>query len=408
MPHGIHRVTIRRIAGLVLIATSASLLAISKPANNRPISHLGLRQNLLDGGREFAAAIERTTPVSHAVARRMCDADVRQCQALCDCSQCVPWEEGQAGEYAEHARIAPVTVYRLRAEDQIRCVYRITRNESPRPYELNVGDEVRLESFSDPNLTRSLIIQPDGTATLPFLGQVKAAHLTVPQLQDYLVDAYKQYYKPPAPAITVTPVHVNTKLEDLRAAVDTRGGIGGQGLVVKVTPDGSISLPAVGAVPVQGLTLDEAGRELNLRYAREVEGIEVTPILDTRASRYVYVLGEVKLPGRYTLEGPTTVMQAISMGGSWNVGANLKQVVVFRRGEDWRLMATMLDLQCALAGKSKCPADEIWLGDSDVVLVPKGPILRADDFINLVFTRGLYGMMPFSTSYEFGLSTVLK
>jgi polysaccharide export outer membrane protein len=102
-------------------------------------------------------------------------------------------------------------------------------------------------------------------------------------------------------------------------------------------------------------------------------------------------------------------MQAISMGGSWNVGANLKQVVVFRRGDDWRLMATMLDLQDALAGKCKCPAGEIWLGDSDVVLVPKSAILRADDFINLVFTRGAYGVMPFTTSYEFGLaSTVLK
>ena len=121
------------------------------------------------------------------------------------------------------------------------------------------------------------------------------------------------------------------------------------------------------------------------------------------------MLGEVKLPGRYVLEGPTTVMQAISMGGSWNVGANLKQVVVFRRGDDWRLMATMVDLQGALAGKCKCPAGEIWLGDSDVVLVPKSPILQADDFINLVFTRGIYGVMPFSTSYEFGLAaTVVK
>ena len=202
---------------------------------------------------------------------------------------------------------------------------------------------------------------------------------------------------------------MNTKLDDLRATVDARAGTGGQGLEVRVTPDGTISLPAVGPVPVQGLTLEEVEREINLRYALEVEGIEITPILETRAPRYVYVLGEVKLPGRYALEGPTTVMQAISMGGSWNVGANLKQVVVFRRGDDWRLMATMVDLQGALAGKCKCPAGEIWLGDSDVVLVPKSTILQADDFINLVFTRGIYGVMPFSTSYEFGLAaTVVK
>ncbi len=339
---------------------------------------------------------------------RRIDSAIRLCQGVCECSPCVPWSPGDQGEYVEHARTAHVAVYRIRVDDMLRCFYRVTRNQTTKPYQLNVGDEVNVESFADANLSRlGLIIQPDGTITLRLLGQVQAAHLTVPQLTEALEKDYSKYYK--VPAITVTPVKVNTKLEDLRATIDARAGIGGQDLEVRVAPDGTISLPAVGPVPVQGLSLEEVEREINLRYALEVEGIEVTPILETRAPRYVYVLGEVKLPGRYVLEGPTTVMQAISMGGSWNVGANLKQVVIFRRGEDWRLMATMVDLQCALAGKSKCPAGEIWLGDSDVVLVPKSQILQADDFINLVFTRGIYGMMPFSTSYEFGLAaTVLK
>lgn len=321
----------------------------------------------------------------------------------------MPWMPGDQGEYVEHARTAHIAVYRIRVDDTLRCFYRLTRNQTTKPYQLNVGDEVSVESFADASLNRpTLTIQPDGTITLRLLGQVQAAHLTVPQLTEALEKDYSKYYK--VPAITVTPISVNAKLEDLRATVDgRRGGTGGQEIEVRVAPDGTISLPAVGPVPVQGLTLEEVEREINLRYALEVEGIEVTPILETRAPRYVYVLGEVKLPGRYVLEGPTTVMQAISMGGSWNVGANLKQVVIFRRGEDWRLMATMVDLQCALAGKSKCPAGEIWLGDSDVVLVPKSQILQADDFINLVFTRGIYGVMPFSTSYEFGLAaTVLK
>ena len=51
---------------------------------------------------------------------------------------------------------------------------------------------------------------------------------------------------------------------------------------------------------------------------------------------YVFVLGEVKTPGRFQLDSPTTVMQAISMAGSWNVGAHIDHIVVFRRGEDSR------------------------------------------------------------------------
>ena len=122
--------------------------------------------------------------------------------------------------------------------------------------------------------------------------------------------------------------------------------------------------------------------------------MEIIPVLVARAPRYVYVLGEVRTPGRFEMLGPTTALQALAMAGSWNVGANLSQIVVFRRGDDWRLMATMINLEGALRGKRPAPHGEIWLDDSDVIIVPKGRILEADDFINLVFTRGIYGVFP--------------
>jgi polysaccharide export outer membrane protein len=53
-----------------------------------------------------------------------------------------------------------------------------------------------------------------------------------------------------------------------------------------------------------------------------------------------------------------------------------------------------------------CPAGEIWLNDSDVIILPKSKILLCDDFINLVFTRGVYGVVPFGTSYSWGASTI--
>ena len=298
-----------------------------------------------------------------------------------------------------HARTAHVPQYRLRVDDQLDMIYRVTRDETSRPYKLNVGDEIRVESFTDPALTRDLILQPDGTITLRLLGQVHATGKTVTQLRDELEQLYLKYYK--VPSITVTPLKVNTKLEDLRATVDRRAGVGGQSQMVKVTPEGTVSLPVIGAVAAQGLTLPELQKELNERYREDIEGIEVVPVLVQRAPRFVYVLGEVRNPGRYELTGPTTVIQAISMAGSWNVGSNLRQVIVFRRGDDWRLMATMVNLQAALYGNQPCPQGEIWLSDSDVVLVPKDRILVADEFINLVFTRGIYGVFPMFVSLNF-------
>jgi len=335
-----------------------------------------------------------------------------------DCAHCAPsrrggwekarfifWQAYAQGEYVGHQRLAHVPEYRLRVDDELDLVYRLTREQTATPYRLNVGDEIRVESFTDPALDRDLIIQPDGTITLRLLGQVRATGRTVDQLRQHLEKAYRKYYK--VPAITVTPLKVNSKLEDLRAVVDNRYGIGGQSRVARVTPEGTIALPVLGSVPAQGLTLDELQQELNERYRQHIEGIEVIPVLVERAPRYVYVLGEVFRPGRYELTGPTTVLQAISMAGSWINGANLRQIVIFRRGDDWRLLATQVDLHAALHGKQPCPQGELWLSDSDVIIVPKGHILVMDDFIDLVFTRGIYGVLPLGATINFAkLSTL--
>lgn len=312
----------------------------------------------------------------------------------------IPWQAFAQGEYTGHDRLQHVPEYRIRVDDQLDFVYRITREEIGKPYTFEVGDELRVESFNDPQLQRDLQVMPDGTITLRLLGQVRVAKRTVDQVRDELNELYKEYYRDPA--ISVTPLKVDTRLEDLRASVDRRFGIGGQSQGARVTPEGTIQLPGIGSVPVQGLSINELGRELNARYAQVVEGMEVTPILTARAPRYIYVLGEVGQPGRIEMVGPMTAIQAIAAAGNWNVGGNLRQVVVFRRGDDWRLMATMLDLRGALYGKRPAPTDEIWLNDSDILIVPKSPILVLDDWISLVFTRGIYGVVPinFGVNYS--------
>ncbi|HWB11517.1 MAG TPA: polysaccharide biosynthesis/export family protein [Pirellulales bacterium] len=319
-----------------------------------------------------------------------------------DAARPIPWQRYAQGEYVGHERLRHVDQYRLRVDDELEFVFRLTRTETSTPYQLNVGDEVRIESLSDATLNRDLVVQPDGYVTLPLINEVRATQHTIPQLRDEIADLYRKFYK--EPAITVTPLRLNTRLEDLRATSDARFGFGGQSRRAKVTPEGTIQLPALGNVPVQGLTLMEVQRELHERLGRRFEGMEITPVLTQRAPRYIYVVGEVRTPGRYELTGPTTAMQAISIAGGWIYGGNLWNTVVFRRGDDWRLLATKLDLRGPLYGKRPCPADEIWLNDSDIVLVPKSGILVADNIISLLFTQGLYGIAPFSTATTFSIT----
>lgn len=304
------------------------------------------------------------------------------------------FQEYAQGEYVGRARLPHVPTYRLRVDDQMEFVYRVTRAKTPGPYRVNNGDEIQIESAAAPELQRTLIVLPDGTITLPLIGSVSAAGLTVEQLRKSLDDKFEKYYN--EPAITVTPIKVDTQLEDLRYTVSGRSGLGGQVLPGRITPEGTIQLPVVGSVPAQGLTIDEFRSELGERYVEQLRGIEVTPVLTQRAPRFVFVLGDVLNPGRYTLEGPTTVMQAISMAGSWTVGARIRNVVVFRRADDWRLIATVLDLKEAMLGYAPCPAGEIWVSDADLIIVPRSKLLRTTNFIELVFTRGLYGIIPFN------------
>ncbi len=305
----------------------------------------------------------------------------------------LPWDLFAYGEYIGPHRTPHVPVYRLRVNDDLDFVYRLTRERSSRAYLLNVGDRVRVESLADDNLDRELEVQPDGTITVRLIGEVIAAGRSTDELRMELEKRYTKFYR--VPSVTVTPIKVNTKLEDIRATVDSRQGQGGQSRSSRVSPDGTVQLPAIGCVPALGLTLDELKMEIDARYTQLVDGLEITPVLVQRAPRFIYVLGEVAQPGRFEMVGPTTVTQAIALAQGWNVGGNLNQIVIFRRAEDWRLLATKVDIRGAVFGRRPAPSDEIWLRDSDVVIVPKSPLKSTADAINLIFTTGIYQVAPF-------------
>ncbi len=338
-----------------------------------------------------------------------CQGACKNCIMGVDCATCcgeearwrdirpMPFSQYGPGGYAGPARFAHLSTYRLRPADQLQIFYLITRRQNTGEYRLTPGDQLMIESIADEDLLRGTLergleIQPDGTISVRLLGQVHAGGLTVAQLRNVLEERYKEFYD--EPAIDVTPVKTNTLAEDIRNAVGGQSGLEGQAVDVTVMPDGNIRLPGIGGMCVQGLSLMELKREINLRYAEVVVGLEVEPILVAQAPHFVHVLGEVADANRIQLEGPTTVLGGIAAAGGHLAGANLRQVVIMRRAEDWRLISTMLDLQGAVYGKRPTPADEIWLRDGDVIIVPARTIQRFDNWVQQVFVNGIYGVIP--------------
>ena len=340
----------------------------------------------------------------------ICGVDCSHCRAACDATwndtRRIPWSTFGPGEYVGPPRREHTFQYFLRVNDQLEVVFLRTRNKSSQPYIIGVGDRLRVESVTEAALNREIEVQPDGSIWLPLVGAVQAAGNTVAQLRDQLETQYRGFQT--VPQITVTPVAVAIPIQDVIDSVVTRYSAGGQSRQFTVTPEGTIQMPGIGSVYVQGLTLEELRRELEARYqAAFGPGLTLTPILSQKAPSYVFIGGEVKTPGRYQLEGPTTVMQAIALAGGWNVGGNTSQIVVFRRDENWCLKATKIDLKEPLYGKDPCPVTDVWLRDNDLVIVPKSRILVADDIINLYFTRGVYSAFPMIFTYNFGQGTIL-
>lgn len=298
----------------------------------------------------------------------------------------LPWQAFAQGEYVGPPREPHVPEYRLRVDDELEFAYRLTREVHGGAYQLEVGDVIRIESVIDAALTRNVTVQPDGTVDLLYLGPVRVARSTAEEVAKDLNQRYAKFYK--VTDVNVSRVKTQTRLDDLRAALDRPGPTGDQGRRLRITPEGTIALPAIGSVPAHGLTLDELKREADARYRALAPGVEVTPILAHRAPRYVFVIGEVRRPGRYDLAGPTTALQGLALAGGWNDCGDLSRVAVYRRADDWRLLATRVNLAAAVQGPCPSPADEIWLCDSDVIVVPKASGHWGGNALHHLFGRG--------------------
>lgn len=305
------------------------------------------------------------------------------------------------GEHLGPVRLPSTIDYRIRIGDQLRFVYILSREVLADTFPLQVGDQLFINSLTDETISlgnveqgRGVEIQSDGMLYLKMIGPMRAAGLTIPQLRRNLEEAYKKNIN--TPAIDIIPIRTNTLLEEIRSAVVAPVALTGQSFLDRVHPDGTVRLPKLGPVCVQGMTLDEVKREVNLRYRAIVAGLEIEPILDIEAQHFVFVYGQVRQPGRYELLGPTSVTQALALAQGAVPGANTREIVIFRRAEDWRLLATRVDIRGAHLGKVPTPADEIWLRDADLIIVPPTPIARFDNFVSQVFTQGIYGIFPFA------------
>ena len=131
-----------------------------------------------------------------------------------------------------------------------------------------------------------------------------------------------------------------------------------------VDPAGSVVLPLVGSIPIQGLTADCIAVRLTEALADGyLRDPDVTVSLDGFRSQPVSVLGAVKSPGLYYLEGPTTVLQMLSKAGGVS-SDGFDALRLTRAGNENDVV--MIPYQPLLSEGR----DNLILGAGDVLFVP--------------------------------------
>jgi polysaccharide export outer membrane protein len=103
---------------------------------------------------------------------------------------------------------------------------------------------------------------------------------------------------------------------------------------VVVRPDGKISLPAVGDVQVEGLTPEALSKNLQEALAHYIKIPKVSVIVKLVNSSKVYVLGQVKNPGAFPLQGDMTILQAIAQAGGFTDWAKKGGVILLRKTKE--------------------------------------------------------------------------
>ncbi len=138
--------------------------------------------------------------------------------------------------------------------------------------------------------------------------------------------------------------------------------------VVNVRPDGKISLPLIGDMQAAGLTteqLNEAIVEELKRYYKESPRVSV--ILQQVNSYAIYILGQVKAPGRHVVKTGTTFLQALSLSGGFGEFAATNRIIVRRQnGNKNGETAMRFRFKDVVAGKQ----NNILLKSGDTIIVP--------------------------------------
>ena len=171
----------------------------------------------------------------------------------------------------------------------------------------------------------------------------------------------------------------------------------------RVENDGQFSYPFLGRIKAGGSTAADIAALLRGKLAEGyLRNPQVTVEVDQFHSQSVFVMGEVRTPGKYVLSGSVSLIEALAQAGSPTPNAG-NQVLILHPKEPAKGSPTLelrdadvqrVNLREIESGKL---SENVTIRDGDTIFVPK-----ADRFfvIGLVRNPGSYVLEPNMTALQ--------
>ena len=156
-------------------------------------------------------------------------------------------------------------------------------------------------------------------------------------------------------------------------------------LRVSVDGEGYIQVPFLERIPVAGRSVAEIQTVLKEGFGRQFRNPWVVVEVEQHRSRPVYLVGQFNKPGVVYLQGPTNLLQAVSMASGMSENAHLSGARLWRAGE-----IAAIDMNALLIdGRAD---HNVYLEAGDTVVVPSNSDNKA--YVLGAVVRA--GAVPFS------------
>lgn len=267
---------------------------------------------------------------------------------------------------------------------------------NPTPYIIHPGDTFQLSVYNQPTLTSSVLIAPDGTASLPLIGILKLSGMNLEDASLLIENKLSRFLR--MPLVTLSPVNVSGYYFTIGGRVMRPGNynvsLGQTRLLDAISFSGGFQTGSLHGDTVELADLDNAyikrnGKKLPVNFKKlvyEGDDLHNIPILN---GDYIYVpstingsvifLGEVRDNTYVGFSEGMTLLTGLAYVNGLKTETYSRFVRIIRGGTEETVVYTV-DIDKILNGKMK----DFALQANDIIFVPQDDLTQWNTIVRKI------------------------